>query len=88
MARLDKRQISVVLIDKMFELAGHDVRFKDVEGRQDHWYEDWTMTEEQNKEWRDWGTKFIKTQCRLNKNQADVEMALFDLNYGLKIKNK
>ena len=56
MARLDKRQIAVVLIDKMFEFAGHEVRFKDVEGRKDQWYYDWTMTEEQNQEYRDWET--------------------------------
>lgn len=87
MARLDKHQIAVILIDKMFEFAGHEVRFKDVEGRRDEWYYDWTMTEEQNKTWRDWGTKFIKTQFRLNEKQAAAEMGLFDLNYGLKIKN-
>jgi hypothetical protein len=87
MVRLDKHQMVIVLIDKMFEFAGHDVKFKDIEYRTDQWYYDWTMTEEQNKAWRDWGTKFIKTQLRVNEKRAAVEMGMFDLNYGLKIKN-
>ena len=87
MARLDKQQMSILLIDKMFELAGHDVRFNDIKGRKDQWYNEWTMTEEQNKAWRDWGIKFIKTKLRTTEKHAAVEMGMFDLNYGLKIKN-
>jgi hypothetical protein len=79
--------IAIILIDKMFEFAGHDIRFKDVEGRKDSWYSEWTMTEEQNKQWKDWGIKFIKTQLKLNKKAAETQMAMFNLNYGLKIQN-
>lgn len=86
MARLDKHQIAITLINRMFEIAGHNVTFKDVEGRKDEWYLEYTMTEEQNKEWREWGEKFIKTQLRVKKESAKSEMAFFDLNYGLKIK--
>jgi hypothetical protein len=79
--------IAIILIDKMFEFAGHDIRFKDIEGRKDSWYSEWTMTEEQNKQWKDWGIKFIKTQLKLNKKAAETQMAMFNLNYGLKIQN-
>jgi hypothetical protein len=79
--------IAIILIDKMFEFAGHDIRFKDVEGRKDSWYSEWTMTEEQNKQWKDWGIKFIKTQLKLNEKAAETQMAMFNLNYGLKIQN-
>jgi hypothetical protein len=85
MARLDKHQIAILLINKMFEIAGHDVTYKDVEGRQDDWYRQWTMTEAQNKEWKEWGAKFIKTQLRTNKESAQREMTWFDMCYGLKI---
>ena len=44
------------------------------------------MTEEQNKEWKDWGKKFIKKELRTTAKAAGVEMAWFDLSYGLKIK--
>ena len=86
MARIDKHKIAVELIDKMFEIAGHEARYKDVEGRTDEWYTEYTMTEEQNKEWKDWVKKFIKKELRTTAKAASTEMAWFDLSYGLKIK--
>lgn len=73
------------LINKMFEIAGHNVTYKDIKDRKDNWYQQWTMTEEQNKEWRKWGIELIKKDRSLKK-LADREMAFFDLMYGLKIK--
>lgn len=86
MPRIDKHKIAIELINKMFEIAGHEASYKDVEGRTDEWYTEYTMTEEQNKEWKDWGTKFIKKQLRTTVKAASVEMAWFDVAYGLKIK--
>jgi hypothetical protein len=73
------------LIDKMFELAGHDLKFEDVEGRKDNWFQQYTMTEAQNEEWRDWGIKLIMKKRRYNKFLADREMRMLDLYCGLKI---
>jgi hypothetical protein len=73
------------LIDKMFEIAGHDLKFEDVEGRTDEWFQEYTMTEEQNKEWREWGTNHIKKKKRLYSKIASREMAFLDLYCGLKI---
>ena len=73
------------LIDKMFEIAGHDLKFEDVEGRTDNWFQEYTMTEEQNKEWREWGTNYIKKKKRLYSKIASREMAMLDLYCGLKI---
>jgi hypothetical protein len=73
------------LIDKMFELAGHDLKFEDVEGRKDNWFQQYTMTEAQNEEWRDWGIKLIMKKRRYNKYLADREMRMLDLYCGLKI---
>jgi hypothetical protein len=75
------------LIDKMFEIAGHDVKFEDVEGRTDNWYQQYTMTEAQNKEWREWGVKYIKKKKRYYSKIAEREMAMLDLYCGLKINN-
>ena len=57
---MDKKQeIAKNLIDKMFELAGHSLRYEDVIGRQDNWFQQYTMTEDQNKEWRKWGIEYL-----------------------------
>ena len=73
------------LIDKMFELEGHDLKFEDVEGRKDNWFQQYTMTEAQNEEWRKWGIKLIMKKRRYNKYLADREMRMLDLYCGLKI---
>jgi hypothetical protein len=84
--KLDKDTLILKeLIDKMFELAGHDLKFEDVEGRKDHWFQEYTMTEAQNEEWRDWGIKYIMKKRRYNKYLADREMRMLDLYCGLKI---
>ena len=54
--RKNKDEIVVeTMINKMFEIAGHSVTFENIKDRKDDWYVQWTMTEEQTKEWRDWG---------------------------------
>ncbi len=73
------------MINKMFEIAGHSVTYEDIKDRKDNWYQQWTMTEEQNKEWREWGLKYLKKQKGLLKYFAERQMAMFDLMYGLKI---
>ena len=86
MKRVDKNQLILKeLIDKMFEIAGHPLKFEDVEGRTDNWFQQYTMTEAQNEEWRDWGIKLIMKKRRYNKYLADREMRMLDLYCGLKI---
>jgi hypothetical protein len=82
MKRRDKPEVIVeTLINKMFEIAKHEVTYNDIKERQDNWYQQWTMTEEQNKEWVEWGKSYLKKQKFL---LPDREMAFFNLNYGLK----
>ena len=86
MKRADKnKMILKELIDKMFEIAGHPLKFEDVEGRTDNWFQQHTMTEAQNEEWRDWGIKLIMKKRRYNKFLADREIRWLDLYCGLKI---
>ena len=86
MKREDKNKLILKeLIDKMFEMAGHDLKFEDVEGRKDNWFQQYTMTEAQNEEWREWGTGFIAKKRRFGKKLADREMRMLDLYCGLKI---
>lgn len=72
------------LINKMFEIAGHDVKFEDIKDRKDAWYTDWTMTVEQNEQWKKWGIDHIKKNLRVRKIVAEKQMGWFSLNYGLK----
>jgi len=72
------------LIDKMFEIAGHDLKFEDVEGRKDNWYQQYTMTEDENKEWVKWGIDHIRKKRRLYKKLAEREMLYLNLYCGLK----
>ena len=87
MTRIEQKNRSIVkeLIDKMFEISGHHLKFEDVEGRTDNWFQQYTMTEAQNKEWRDWGVKHIKKKKRCGTYIAEKEMAWLDLYCGLKI---
>ena len=72
------------LINKMFEIAGHDVKFEDIKDRKDAWYTDWTMTVEQNEQWKKWGIEYLRKALRLRKIVAEKQMGWFSLNYGLK----
>ena len=86
---MDKQQeISKNLIDKMFELAGHTARYEDVIGRQDDWFTQYTMTQDQNDEWRKWGTEYLRKKKRWTKKMAEREMAMIDLYCGLKIEKQ
>jgi len=80
-----KKLIIKELIDKMFEIAGHPLKFEDVEGRTDNWFQEYTMTEAQNKEWKDWSIKLLKKKKRYNNYLADLEIRMLDLYCGLKI---
>jgi hypothetical protein len=76
-------------INQMFIIAGHpEVSYNDVLGRQDAWYTEWTMTEAQRDEWKEWGISYLKKKKRSwSKKLIEREVAMIDLCYGLKIDN-
>ncbi len=78
-----EKQLVVDLMNEMFKIAGHEVTYQDIEGRQDAWYKQWTMTPAQYHEWLAWGTKLIAKRMRINKKWAEREMAMIGLNWGL-----
>lgn len=80
-----KTNIAKDLIDQMFIIAGYpEVGYDDVVGRKDEWYLQWTMTEDQRKEWIEWGVNYIRKKKRWSKHLAQREMAFIDLYCGLK----
>lgn len=83
-----KREKMVVdMINKMFEIAGHSVTYDDVKDRKDDWYAQWTMTVEQNDEWKDWGQKYLIKELKMNKKYAETQMGMISLMWGLKFSN-
>jgi hypothetical protein len=79
-----KEKLFVDILNKLFEIAGHDVTFEDIKDRKDAWYNDWTMTEEQYEEWKKWGAKQIKKVMKYTDTYADRQMSMIGANWGLK----
>lgn len=75
-----------ILIDKMFEIAGHDVKYEDIVDRKDNWFWDWTMTMEQRDQWMEWGVEYLRKNNRYTtKKQAEINMSWVDMQWGLKV---
>ena len=79
-----QEQFGIDVINKMFEIAGHKVTYDDIKDRKDDWYSQWTMTTEQNEQWKKWGITEIKKQFRYNTKIAEREMGMISLMWGLK----
>jgi hypothetical protein len=75
------------LINQMFIIADHNIKYDEIKHRKDNWYNDWTMTEQQYDEWVNWGKKYMAKSLRLPAIMAEKNMRFFALNYGLKFRN-
>lgn len=80
-----KEQALIDLINKMFEIAGHQVTFDDAIAFGDQWFNNWTMTSEQRDEWDKWGKKYLMKKLNLYAARAKKEMSWIGLQWGLKI---
>lgn len=73
-------------IDKMFEIAAYEERFKDIKDSEEMWMQQYTMTPEQENKWKGWFISEIKNRDIVtNKTMAELAWEGFNLNYGLKI---
>jgi hypothetical protein len=88
LTREQKREQAVIdLINQMFIIAGHQVTYDDIKGRQDNWFQEWTMTVEQANEWKAWGVKYLREKLKMKKVLAEREMLWVNLQWGLKYSN-
>jgi len=72
------------IIDEMFMIAGHtDVTYEDIVDRTDNWFNQWTMTMEQNQQWKQAGIKILQREYKWPKYRAEKEMDMLSLYYGL-----
>ena len=83
-SRPQPEEIIRTIINKMFEIAGHDVTYEQVAGRKDAWYQELTMTYEQNREWVKWMKNYFKTECKMFPKIAEREANMCALMWGLK----
>jgi hypothetical protein len=77
-------QAVIDLINQMFIMAGHKVTYNDIKDRQDAWYMDWTMTEQQYSDWKEWGRKYLMNNLKQRSKQAERDMMWVGLQWGLK----
>jgi hypothetical protein len=72
------------IINKMFEFAGLDITYDDIIGRTDDWFTQYTMTEDQYDQWKQWGEDYLIKNLKLTAKKAEYEMSMVGLMYGLK----
>lgn len=84
----DKReQVIIDLINLMFSISKHNLSYDDVVGRKDAWYNDYTMTTEQNNEWIERGVKYISKKLKITHIAARKEMLWINLMWDIKIQD-
>jgi predicted KAP-like P-loop ATPase len=85
--REQKQEQAVIdLINQMFIIAGHQVTYNDVLGKE-KWFQEYTMTVEQAEEFKKWGKKYLMKNLRTYAKAAEREMMWFTLQYGLTYSN-
>lgn len=86
LTREEKRDQAIVdLINEMFRIAGHDATYDDMICREDQWFNEYTMTQEQQEEWIKWGRAYLRKKLNIYAKQAEKEMMWINLMWGLKL---
>lgn len=73
------------IINTMFIIAGHDVSYEDIKDRKDKWYEEWTMTPEQEAKWMEWMVAYFRKHRKLTVRYAQTSASMYNLMWGLKV---
>ncbi len=79
-------------INEMMKIAGHNVTYDDLpkgeipdEEAENPWYTYYTMTQDQNDEFRKWFIQKSRKVFKVTKKKAQADHSWFSLSYGLKI---
>jgi hypothetical protein len=84
LTREQKKEKAIVdIINKMFEIAGHDVTYEDMRGV-DKWWQKYTMTFEQGEQLKEWGKQYLMRELKMRAVYAEKEMQWFNVMWGLK----
>lgn len=88
-----KEKLVIELINKQFEIAGHDMTYdklkelglnKEQDDPSENWYVKYTKTTTQAEEFREWAIERIAEVLDVSKAKADYEFSWWDLSFGLK----
>lgn len=83
LSREQKREKAVIaLINQMFVIAGHDVTYDDILGKE-KWFMEYSMTIEQSEKFKEWGVAYLCKNLKMDKALAEKEMMWFNVQYGL-----
>jgi hypothetical protein len=83
-----KEQVVIDIINLMFNIAGHEICFQDALEMEDGWYNEFTMTSEQQKLWIEQSEKLIAKKLKfLTKEGVRKEMDWINGMWGLKVKD-
>lgn len=80
-----KEEVLKKLINK--QLEPYNVTYEDVLNDSE-WFLKYSTTQEQEEEFKKWGIDILKKELKMTKNEAEKEMDMFLLKYGLTIKEK
>jgi hypothetical protein len=83
--RLTDDEMVKDIINTMFIIAGHDVSYEDIKDRKDKWYEQWTMTPEQEEKWKEWMVTYLRKHRKLTVRYAKTSASMYNLMWGLKV---
>lgn len=91
MSKAEKEAFAAeTLINAMMQIAGYNLTAHDlaketktIEGEE--WYKKYTMTREQEKEWMEWGTDYLRKFLKQTNRQAYLNMQMMNLAYGLRV---
>ena len=78
-----KTQLYKDIINKMFEISKHDITFNDVLKRKDNWFQQYTMTTEQQKQWIEWSENYLRKKTNMSKYAINITMQWLILDVSL-----
>ena len=78
------KQFNISAINMQFEIAEHNKTYEDAL-LEEKFFDKYTITEEQEKQFKDWYIKTVRKLFRCTKKLAEHEYSWWHLNYGLKL---
>jgi N-acetylmuramoyl-L-alanine amidase CwlA len=78
-----KTQLYKDIINKMFEISKHEITFDDVLKRKDNWFQQYTMTADQQSEWIEWSENYLRKKTNMSKYAINITMQWLILDVSL-----
>jgi uncharacterized protein YfaT (DUF1175 family) len=83
MKKINRLNIADHLLEYQLEMVGKTIEEAQ---KDDMWFFNWTMTEEQHLQFKGYAIPLIKKVFKCNKKRAENTFSWFNLQFGLRIK--